>query len=269
MSRCTIPIPSFIGPPSAILVPSGNMADVDIIVNKFVALWRIPFVRLKLPWIFLGLSMVGSLVKSTQLVPETYFSNSRNVLNMYFVKVSWGWTLLLLTPFIFLIHYNDSLTFALRRMSSLVVATAIWYTFTETFFYIEDATGTCHRDQVPHKEFTTKWRCRSAGGQWDGYDISGHSFILSYSALIIAEEMAPMATMERNRNIVLDLLYVSLNGIVFIWIWMFMCTSVYFHNFWQNGLGTVFGILAWFVTYRVWYPKPLSPGLPLKPTKQS
>ncbi|XP_024239825.1 acyl-coenzyme A diphosphatase FITM2 [Oncorhynchus tshawytscha] len=269
MSRCTIPIPSFIRPPSAIIVPSGNMVDVDIIVNKFVALWRIPFVRLKLPWTFLVLSIVGSLVKSTQLVPETYFSNSRNVLNMYFVKVSWGWTLLLLTPFIFLIYYKDSLTFALRRMSSLVVATAIWYTFTETFFYIEDATGTCHRDQVPHKEFTTKWRCRNAGGQWDGYDISGHSFILSYSALIIAEEMAPMATMERNRNIVLDLLYVSLNGIVFIWIWMFMCTSVYFHNFWQNGLGTVFGILAWFVTYRVWYPKPLSPGLPLKPTKQS
>ncbi|XP_041755596.1 acyl-coenzyme A diphosphatase FITM2-like [Coregonus clupeaformis] len=181
---------------------------------------------------------------------------------MYFVKVSWGWTLLLFTSY-------KSLTFALRRLSSLVVATAIWYTFTEAFSYIEGATGTRHvpeseaMDQVPHHdEITSKWRYMKAGGQWDGYAISGHSFIPSYSALIIAEEMEPMVNMmKKDRNTVLDLLYVSLNWIVIIWIWMFVCTSVHFHDFSEKFLRTVLGILLWFVTYRIWYPMPLSPGL--------
>ncbi|KAK6308374.1 hypothetical protein J4Q44_G00216450 [Coregonus suidteri] len=194
MSRCSYQSPDH----SSSKSPHFNMAAVDVIVNKFAALWRIRYIRLTLPLIFLGISIVGSVVKHTQIVPETYFSNRRNVVNMYFVKVSWGWTLLLLTPFILFTSYKR-LTFALRRLSSLVVATAIWYTFTEAFSYIEGTTGTCHvpepeaMDQVPHHdEITSKWSCRKAGGQWDGYAISGHSFILSYSALIIAEEMAPM-----------------------------------------------------------------------------
>ncbi|XP_010873505.2 fat storage-inducing transmembrane protein 2 [Esox lucius] len=253
------------------------MAVVDVIVNNCKALWRIPLVGQRLPWIFLGISIVGSIVKDTHLLPDTYFSNSRNLLNTYFVKVSWGWTLMLLTPFILLTSYNKEWTYALRRLSSLVVATAIWYTVTETFFYIEDATGTSClmpesqvKGQVPYNEINTSSRCRKAGGQWDGFDISGHSFILSYSALVIAEEMAPMANveMEVNSNTVLDLIYISLNSIVIIWVFMFCCTSVYFHAFSHKFFGTVFGILGWYITYRVWYLKPMSPGLPQQANKK-
>ncbi|KAM9342057.1 acyl-coenzyme A diphosphatase FITM2 [Pholidichthys leucotaenia] len=248
------------------------MASVDVIVNNLVTLWRIPAVRQNFPWAFLAVSAVGSILKELELVPETYFSSSKNALNVYFVKVSWGWTLLLLTPFLLLSHstFSRSVSFLGRRLLSLVVATAIWYTCTETFFYIEDVTGMCYEGKTLNtikNEFTSKATCRRAGFHWYGYDISGHSFILAYSALFIMEETAPMGSLKTTGQsamprLVLNLLYVALNLIIFIWVWMFVCTSVYFHDPTHKLLGTICGLLGWYLTYQVWYLKPLSPGLP-------
>ncbi|XP_054630902.1 acyl-coenzyme A diphosphatase FITM2 isoform X2 [Dunckerocampus dactyliophorus] len=190
----------------------------------------------------------------------------------YFVKVSWGWTLLLLTPFLLLSNtaFSRNALFLGRRLLSLAVATTVWYIFTETFFYIEDVTGSCFKTDsmdTVSQEFTSKATCRRAGFHWHGYDISGHSFILTYSALFIVEETAPMASLRIGSlstlpRIVLNLLYVALNLIVIIWLWMFICTSVYFHDLSHKVLGTVCGLLAWYLTYRLWYRHPLSPGLP-------
>ncbi|CAM9215029.1 unnamed protein product [Lampetra planeri] len=248
------------------------MAAVDALVEQLVTLWRRPAVRQRFHWMFVVISIVGSIFKELQLVPETYFSSSRNVLNVYFVKVSWGWTLLLLTPFVLLSNssFSRNVFFLGRRLLSLAVATAIWYVCTETFFYIEDVTGSCYETDamdVINKEFTFKASCRRAGFYWHGYDISGHSFILSYSALFIMEEMAPMSSLKAASlsalpRMVLNLLYVALNLLVFIWVWMFSCTSVYFHDLSHKVLGTTCGLLGWFLTYRVWYLTPLSPGLP-------
>nr|XP_057907701.1 acyl-coenzyme A diphosphatase FITM2 [Doryrhamphus excisus] len=248
------------------------MAAVDVVVGNLVTLWRIPAVRQKFPWMFLLISVVGSILKELQVIPQTYFSSSRNVLNVYFVKVSWGWTLLLLTPFLLLSNtaFSRNAVFLARRLLSLAVATTVWYVCTETFFYIEDVTGSCFKTDsmdIVSQEFTTKATCRRAGFHWHGYDISGHSFILTYSALFIVEETAPMASLRTGSlstlpRIVLNLLYVSLNLIVIIWLWMFICTSVYFHDLSHKVLGTVCGLLAWYLTYRLWYLHPLSPGLP-------
>lgn len=190
----------------------------------------------------------------------------------YFVKVSWGWTLLLLTPFLLISNFpfSRNMTFLSRRVMSLLVATAVWYICTETFFYIEDVTGSCYETmsmEVLQKEFTSKAGCRHAGFHWHGYDISGHSFILSYSALLIMEEMTPMtsvntASLSALSRVALNLLYVALNLILVIWVWMFACTSVYFHDLSHKLLGTLCGLLWWYLTYRVWYLNPLSPGLP-------
>ncbi|XP_033485787.1 acyl-coenzyme A diphosphatase FITM2 [Epinephelus lanceolatus] len=248
------------------------MAALDVIVDNLVTLWRIPAVRQNFHWIFLLISVAGSILKELELVPQTYFSSSRNALNVYFVKVSWGWTLLLLTPFLLLSNssFSRSVSFLGRRLLSLAVATAIWYVCTETFFYIEDATGSCYETNtldVVNKEFISKASCRRAGFHWRGYDISGHSFILAYSALFIVEETAPMASLKTASlsalpRMVLSLLYVALNLIVIVWVWMFACTSVYFHDPSHKLLGTICAVLGWYLTYRVWYPKPLSPGLP-------
>ncbi|XP_059188854.1 acyl-coenzyme A diphosphatase FITM2 [Centropristis striata] len=256
------------------------MAAVDVIVVNLVNLWKIPAVRHNFHWIFLLISLVGSVLKELEFVPQTYFSSSRNALNVYFVKVSWGWTLLLLTPFVLLSNsaFSRSVSFLGQRLLSLAVATVVWYVCTETFFYIEDATGSCFETntmEVINKEFTSKASCRRAGFHWHGYDISGHSFILAYSALFIMEETAPMASLKINSlsalpRMVLNLLYVALNLIVFIWVWMFACTSLYFHDLSHKLLGTICGLSGWYLTYRVWYLNPWSPGLPpqLHPKEQ-
>ncbi|XP_070695741.1 acyl-coenzyme A diphosphatase FITM2 isoform X2 [Pempheris klunzingeri] len=197
------------------------MAAVDVIVDNLVTLWRIPAVRQNFHWIFLLISVVGSVLKELQLVPQTYFSSSRNALNVYFVKVSWGWTLLLLTPFLLLSNssFSRSVAFLGRRLLSLLVASAIWYICTETFFYIEDVTGSCFETDamdVINTEFASKAGCRQAGFHWHGYDISGHSFILAYSSLFIVEETAPMATLKTASlsalpRMVINLLYGSVS----------------------------------------------------------
>ncbi|KAM8863692.1 acyl-coenzyme A diphosphatase FITM2 [Spinachia spinachia] len=248
------------------------MAAVDVIVDNLVTLWRIPAVRQNFHWIFLLISAAGSILKELELVPQTYFSSNRNALNVYFVKVSWGWTLLLLTPFLLLSNssFSRSASFLGRRLLSLAVATIIWYICTEAFFYVEDVTGSCFESDgvdVISKDFITKVSCRRAGYQWQGYDISGHSFILAYSSLFIMEETAPMAFLKTASlsalpRMVLNLLYVALNLIVIVWVWMFACTSVYFHDPSHKLLGTICGLLGWYLTYRVWYLKPWSPGLP-------
>ncbi|KAF3860866.1 hypothetical protein F7725_001121 [Dissostichus mawsoni] len=157
------------------------MAAVDVIVDNLD-----PVHQTELPLDLFTHLGGGSVLKELELVPQTYFSSTRNALNVYFVKVSWGWTLLLLTPFLLLSNssFSRSVSFLCRRLLSLAVATAVWYAFTETFFYIEDATGSCYETDaldVVNKEFVTKASCRRAGFLWDGYDISGHSFILAYS----------------------------------------------------------------------------------------
>ncbi|KAE8292847.1 Fat storage-inducing transmembrane protein 2 Fat-inducing protein 2 [Larimichthys crocea] len=249
------------------------MAAVDVTVDQLVTLWRIRTVRQNFHWVFLLISVVGSVLKDLDSVPQTYFSSSKNFLNVYFVKVAWGWTLGLLTSFL-LLFYNFSFnrSVLVRRLLSLVVATAVWYVCTEAFSYIEEVTGSCLETDTSDalkSEFTSKASCRRAGFRWNGVDISGHSFILAYSALLIVEETAPMATLKPASlsalsRTVLNLLYVALNLIVIIWVWMFACTSVYFHDTSHKLLGTICGLLGWYLTYRVWYLKPLSPGLPLQ-----
>ncbi|XP_062314773.1 acyl-coenzyme A diphosphatase FITM2 [Osmerus eperlanus] len=246
------------------------MAGTAVLVAKLVGLWKTTFIRNHFHWLFLCISVLGSILKYVDVVPKTYFSESTNILNVYFVKISWGWTLLLLGPFLFFFYKKDKYII-FQRLISLMVATIIWYACTETFNYIEEITGTCD-ESAPmedfHEPYTTKVSCRKAGFLWHGFDISGHCFILAYSALIIKEEIAPM-DVKKPHSILIDVLFISLNAIVMIWIWMFICTSVYFHDLLHKVFGTLCGILCWYLTYKVWYPKPFSPGLPRKIKKQS
>ncbi|KAI3357797.1 hypothetical protein L3Q82_016191, partial [Scortum barcoo] len=256
---------------SARLLSTANMAALNVIVDKLVSLRSTRGVRDYFHWTFLLISVVGSILKDFTDVPQTYFSSSRNVLNLYFVKLSWGWTLALLAPFVILSNFSPGRrAFFVRRLMSLVVATVIWYTCTQTFLYIEDWWGSCLETDgtgVLKSEFLSKSSCRQAGLHWQGFDISGHSFILAYSALFIMEETAPMASLKTvslsalSRTL-LNLLYVALNLLVFLWVWMFVCTSVYFHYLTDKVFGTICGLLGWYLTYQVWYQKPWSPGRP-------
>ncbi|XP_068120161.1 acyl-coenzyme A diphosphatase FITM2 [Hyperolius riggenbachi] len=218
----------------------------------------------------LGIALCGSLVKEFCPLPESYFSNKRNLLNVYFVKLSWGWTLVLLLFFVGLSTYvvTRSVLTTLRRISSLLVGTIIWHACTSLFIYIENATGSCFVSEMEREnktEHTDKRACIRSGGFWEGFDISGHSFLLPYCVLMILEEAAILQD-ERVRKHgmkpLIELLAVLLTVLASIWAWMFCCTAVYFHTPVQKLFGTFFGVLAWYATYRWWYLKSFSPGLP-------
>ncbi|MBN3306174.1 acyl-coenzyme A diphosphatase FITM2 [Amia ocellicauda] len=252
------------------------MATLETVLDGLVTFWKNSRFRKNLPWIFLFISFVGSFIKYMELLPDSYFNYKRNVLNVYFVKLAWGWTFSLLLPFIAISSYSQNdLSFVLKRLCSLLVGTVIWYTCTHIFFYIEDLTGACYNPEAKDvilEEFQSKLDCKKGGHQWQGFDISGHSFLLSYSSLLIVEEMAAMVNLKKDglyfqtyKNVVLCVLYFALQVIIAIWGWMFICTSVYFHNIEHKLLGTACGLLVWYLTYRLWYQKTLSPGLPAQP----
>ncbi|XP_063001993.1 acyl-coenzyme A diphosphatase FITM2 [Elgaria multicarinata webbii] len=232
-------------------------------------------VRRMMPWGLLGLMLGGSLVKEWAPLPETYMSNKRNLLNIFFVKFAWAWTLGLLLPFISITNYHvtQSILLVFRRLGALMVGTVIWYACTGVFLHIEDFTGSCYKSpalDVQRREHPNKLQCHQAGGFWHGFDISGHSFLLSYCALMIVEEMAVMHSVKTSHHPklhrVVNSLFLALSCLTLIWLWMFLTTAIYFHDFVQKFLGTWVGLFAWYGTYRFWYLSPLSPGLPPQKT---
>lgn len=189
----------------------------------------------------------------------------------YFVKVAWAWTFCLLLPFIALTNYHltGKAGLVLRRLSTLLVGTAIWYVCTAIFSNVEHYTGSCYQSPALEgirKEHQSKQQCHREGGFWHGFDISGHSFLLTFCALMIVEEMAVLHEVKTDRSHCLHTaitsLVVALGSLTFIWVWMFLCTAVYFHNLSQKVFGTLFGLLGWYGTYGFWYLKSFSPGLP-------
>ncbi|NXX82940.1 FITM2 protein, partial [Urocolius indicus] len=238
-------------------------------------------VRHRLPWLLVAIVVVGSALKDGDLVPETPLASKRNPLNVYFVKVAWAWMFWLLLPFITLTAYQFAkskllyspvrhVVAVLRRLSVLLVGTAIWYNCTSLFLYIENLTGTCSavgKAGEPRHLYATKHECQRANGSWNGFDISGHCFLLSYCAMMIVEEVAVLEGLSMDHNsklhVVINGLFVSLCFLAGIWVFMLLCTALYFHDFSQKLIGLAVGLSAWYGTYRFWYLKPVSPGLPL------
>lgn len=159
-----------------------------------------------------------------------------NILNVYFVKIGWGWTLLLLSPFIVMTSSilnidsksgntcNSSegrntnkqdklgqvisiLKLILRKvltkdLTRIVVCTLVWYFSVNLFVSIESVYGSCSISsnatalQPVTSKFPSKNLCSKQGYIWSGFDISGHTFLLMFSILTIIEEAGIMSGWE-------------------------------------------------------------------------
>lgn len=223
--------------------------------------------------------IAGSFSHDFLPLPHSYFSNKRNVFNVYFVKLGWGWTLGLIIPFISLTSFayttcNPSAM--LRHLSRLVVGTCVWYFWVNLFVYIEELTGFCEGEE----SLTSKRSCHLQGYHWDGFDISGHTFLLTYSALIISEEIQlkrwlPVLEKEKSKglfgrtnvlhSLLIDLFFTCGSLLLVLWEFMLVCTSLYFHTVHQKVLGALVALFTWHATYKVWYKSELSPGVPWLP----
>ena len=250
--------------------------------------WVLMPTHLKVPF-YLFVVVVGSFLHGFQPLPQSYLSNKRNALNVYFVKFGWGWTLLVLIPFISFTSsvYTSLNPFAiLKHLSRMVVAACGWYFWVNLFVYIEELTGFCEEETL-----ISKMSGYQEGFYWNGFDISGQCFLLTYSALVISEELQPklywpsimspvVQTSPENinrfqhRNIarlvtpLVEVFSFFAGLLLILWEFMLVFTTIYFHTFYQKVLGALIAIFTWYITYRVWYHDALSPGMPWVPSAE-
>ncbi|VEL24653.1 unnamed protein product [Protopolystoma xenopodis] len=151
-----------------------------------------------------------------------------------------------------------------------------------------------------------KHLCHRLGGHWLGFDISGHCFITSMCNLWITEELRCMLYWHKLAEIIKPydndfspssnpvkfnnfslrdvnimrsafrrltgaarFAFIVLAFLSVLWDVVFVSTIIYFHNLPSKLLGTSFGVLAWFLAYRIIFPSAKSgdwhgfaPGMP-------
>ena len=216
---------------------------------------------------------------------ESYLAKQNNILNIYFVKFSWGWTLLSLGGYVIATtienpkiqtNYTDCINVLLKLAIRLFIATMVWYFITESFLLVEEQTGVC---AIP--KYLDKSTCRNNGFFWKGFDISGHCFLLVWCNLVINEEIQGSGTLDMKEKVtvVMDtssknnsrhqfsfgpLFFYLLAFITMLWDLMIICTNMYFHTPYEKILGTVIAVSIWLVLYQFIYKKYLSKYLKIK-----
>lgn len=187
-----------------------------------------------------------------------------------FVRSAWGWTCIFLGGFILLVVYltTQRLLLTLRHLSRLVVGAGLWLGATETFLLIENLTGYCF-DPVPEgflvNNLTDKWTCLHKGHQWHGYDVSGHTFLLTFCCLLMVEETSVFRRyLAQGHPAGVPLRLIFLLNVLLLGLWNFLlaCTVVYLYEYSHKVVGAAIATLCWYLTYRVWYRYSWSPGRP-------
>ncbi|KAK7081304.1 fat storage-inducing transmembrane protein 2, partial [Halocaridina rubra] len=232
----------------------------------------------------------GSLICDFLPLPKVYMGQKDNIFNVYFVKVAWAWLILVVGAF----NLLTSATIGCgrrevikRHMARLLVATCLWYFWSQWFFgLVEHRTGACLGKAI----IKDKYECNEGGYHWHSFDISGHAFLLVYLNLLIVEEAKSIVGWEgireqiRNEDhkrsephqeadskTVLDVLpereytILKLNydqftpyirGLFFIMTCMSIlsdvmltCTIIFFHTMPQKIAGGAIAMFTWFITY--------------------
>ncbi|TDG52699.1 hypothetical protein AWZ03_000932 [Drosophila navojoa] len=242
--------------------------------------------------LYLGSLFIISLIGDFLPFPKTYFARSDNLFNLYFVKVGWGWTLLFAVPFAVLSAYTitcgDMKRMLRHHFPRIVIATFFWFFWTKLFNIVETSYGRCTT-----KGFQSKSSCLKAGHLWQGFDISGHAFILIHSSLVLIEEARPIIKWEtikehlrnelHNRSVseksssnplrnlnddqirslqflytrltpIIRTLFIGMAGLQLLWDIMLVGTMLYYHRMIEKVISGIIAILTWYFTYRFWYP---------------
>ncbi|XP_023016196.2 acyl-coenzyme A diphosphatase Fitm [Leptinotarsa decemlineata] len=245
--------------------------------------------------IYLGCLFVISLIADVLTIPKTYLSRSDNIFNKFFVKFAWGWNLTLVLPFVILTSFiyccGNKQKIVKQHLPRVATATFFWWFWTTLFNFIEASLGRC-----ANNTFNVKADCLQSGSLWNGFDLSGHSFILIYGSLFLVEESRCIMNwdtikehirLEEHNRMIKDnkeksnplrhlsekdlrqvkenyekftpyirLLFVCIAAIQILWDVMLLSTMFYYHIMIEKFLGGALAILTWFFTYRIWYVKP-------------
>uniref|UniRef100_A0A182PDS9 FIT family protein n=1 Tax=Anopheles epiroticus TaxID=199890 RepID=A0A182PDS9_9DIPT len=250
--------------------------------------------NLKVP-LYLGSLFIVSLIGDFLPYPKTYLARTDNLFNVYFVKLGWAWTLLFTFPYLAMtsitICCGDNQRLIRNHLPRLGIATVFWFVWTKLFNIIESSYGRCSV-----RGFDAKTACLKAGHLWNGFDISGHAFILIYASLVLMEEARPIIGWESIKDLLrneehnrsnndksqtsnplkslkdedlkalkyfynrftptIRLFFVGMTMLQLLWDLMLVGTMLYHHRMAEKVLSGIIAVVTWFVTYRAWYPIP-------------
>ncbi|KAG1735142.1 Fat storage-inducing transmembrane protein [Suillus paluster] len=206
-----------------------------------------------------------------------YFANKANPLNLYFIKRAWGWTS---AAFLTLWLTSPPHKRTVHRLVKWGTETALWLVFTSWFFgpaLLERLTvasgGECMATldsgavTVPYEYCLTRTAISAqthpflfSASSWvpddrlpvlprlrKGHDVSGHVFLLTMSALFLADQLR-MSLCARKWSFTHAVAVVFNVGIVAIWLFAIYTTSLYFHSPFEKFTGYLLGVAGYMVT---------------------
>ncbi|KAG0722739.1 FIT family protein CG10671 [Chionoecetes opilio] len=214
-----------------------------------------------------------------------------SVLNQVFVKKGWGFTLAVFLPFgFFSLLLRPKLMICLKH---LIVRSAV----TTFFFFIwcqilfptvDNFSGSCIAGNETLA--VTKKECLSTEGrEYFSFDISGHSYLLTYCVMIMMEESKEIlyflwlgrrlfgdtaqdktetsAWPDLNEKQVKALksrfsklspfvafTFLNMCALALLWDFMLLVTTLYYHTFAEKVIGTVLALLMWGFLYKAAFP---------------
>ncbi|KAE9411303.1 hypothetical protein BT96DRAFT_952415 [Gymnopus androsaceus JB14] len=211
------------------------------------------------------------------LAKTVYWARKSNFINVYFIKLAWGWTS---AAFLLLWATSSPSTRTLTRMMQWLVETACWLTFTTWFFgpavidrvvlasggecfvplpsgdLITVPTNYCLTKstvtQTTHPDIFSSSLVIPEG--WSGiprlrkgHDVSGHIFLLTMSMLFLADQLR--LSLRSGTSSTQHKVAIAANLILMgIWIFASLTTSVYFHSPFEKVTGYVLGLAGFALT---------------------
>ncbi|KAL1129076.1 hypothetical protein AAG570_013608 [Ranatra chinensis] len=241
---------------------------------------RILFVDIKKKlFVYFGCVFLLSLIADFTSVPKSYFSKKDNLFNLYFVKVAWGWTLLLSLPFVAFSSFTyccGQRDKVLKHCSRLLIATIFWYFWTNLYNYFDNFYGRCN---VKNPKYQKRSACLAEGFHWSSIDISGHCFILIYREegyarsiddktsrplrCLSSDDLDALRTYYIKFSPYIRGLFIAITFLTLLWDIMLLSTIIYFHNMLEKLIAYVVAVGTWALTYQIWYKIPgIIPPMP-------
>lgn len=178
--------------------------------------------------IYLSLIVICSLVSIT----EDYKIDKKSLLNQWFVKLGWFWTCALVLPILFSNIRSDDKESVSHAIFRITLSTILWYVSVNLFQYLDVTTG---------------------------FDVSGHTFLLIFSNLLITSELKlysiKLKLEPRNaiRPIEFDSLTLPLYMLTILWDFMLIQTALYYHTILQKAIAAAWAIGSWLVLHMLFY----------------
>lgn len=194
---------------------------------------------------YCGIVTLGSMLT----LPDDYKVEKTNVLNQYFVKLGWFWTNILLLPLFYLTIADTDRESVAQTFARIICNSGAWYLSVNLFQILDGITG---------------------------YDISGHTFLLIFSNLIIFSELRLLAGKQQlqderqtkrtgdsvrqqskllhlNSLQQLRIVKLSLLALTLVWDFMLIQTALYYHTWFQKTLAAAWAISCWYFIDKALY----------------